>query len=58
MLFLGLVFVGFEIYEFVYYVLEGVNLIIGFYWFSFFILLGMYGCYVLLGIVWVICLLI
>jgi hypothetical protein len=38
-----LVFVGFEIYEFAHYVHEGVNLTIGSYWSSFFILLGTHG---------------
>ena len=37
---LGLVFVGFEIYEFAHYVSEGVTPQIGSYWSSFFILLG------------------
>jgi heme/copper-type cytochrome/quinol oxidase subunit 3 len=37
---LGLVFVGFEIYEFAHYASEGVNPTIGSYWSSFFILLG------------------
>lgn len=55
---LGIVFVGFEIYEFIHYVHEGVNLSIGSYWSSFFILLGTHGAHVSLGIVWIICLLI
>ncbi|MGX5789608.1 cytochrome aa3 quinol oxidase subunit III [Staphylococcus equorum] len=55
---LGMVFVGFEIYEFAHYVGEGVNLTIGSYWSSFFILLGTHGAHVSLGIVWIICLLI
>ena len=55
---LGIVFVGFEIYEFTHYVHEGVNLSIGSYWSSFFILLGTHGAHVSLGIVWIICLLI
>ena len=55
---LGMVFVGFEIYEFAHYVHEGVNLTIGSYWSSFFILLGTHGAHVSLGIVWLICLLI
>ncbi|MDH5140471.1 cytochrome aa3 quinol oxidase subunit III [Staphylococcus cohnii] len=55
---LGIVFVGFEIYEFAHYVGEGVNLTIGSYWSSFFILLGTHGAHVSLGIVWIICLLI
>ncbi|MFQ3782316.1 cytochrome aa3 quinol oxidase subunit III [Staphylococcus saprophyticus] len=55
---LGMVFVGFEIYEFAHYVHEGVNLTIGSYWSSFFILLGTHGAHVSLGIVWIICLLI
>ncbi|MDK9847486.1 cytochrome aa3 quinol oxidase subunit III [Staphylococcus equorum] len=55
---LGVVFVGFEIYEFIHYVNEGVNLSIGSYWSSFFILLGTHGAHVSLGIVWIICLLI
>lgn len=55
---LGVVFVGFEIYEFIHYVHEGVNLSIGSYWSSFFILLGTHGAHVSLGIVWIICLLI
>jgi len=55
---LGAVFVGFEIYEFAHYVHEGVNLTIGSYWSSFFILLGTHGAHVSLGIVWIICLLI
>ncbi|WP_436966277.1 cytochrome aa3 quinol oxidase subunit III [Staphylococcus shinii] len=55
---LGMVFVGFEIYEFMHYVHEGVNLTIGSYWSSFFILLGTHGAHVSLGIVWIICLLI
>ena len=54
----GLVFVGFEIYEFAHYVSEGVNLTIGSYWSSFFILLGTHGAHVSLGIVWITCLLI
>ena len=57
-LLLGLVFVGFEIYEFAHYASEGVNPTIGSYWSSFFILLGTHGCHVTLGIVWAICLLI
>ncbi|HCC5681126.1 TPA: cytochrome aa3 quinol oxidase subunit III, partial [Staphylococcus aureus] len=57
-LLLGLVFVGFEIYEFAHYASEGVNPTIGSYWSSFFILLGTHGCHVSLGIVWAICLLI
>lgn len=55
---LGMIFVGFEIYEFAHYVHEGVNLTIGSYWSSFFILLGTHGAHVSLGIVWIICLLI
>ena len=55
---LGAVFVGFEIYEFAHYVHEGVNLTIGSYWSSFFILLGTHGAHVSLGIVWITCLLI
>ena len=55
---LGMVFVGFEIYEFAHYVHEGVNLTIGSYWSSFFILLGTHGAHVSLGIVWITCLLI
>ncbi|MDN8904652.1 cytochrome aa3 quinol oxidase subunit III, partial [Staphylococcus aureus] len=55
---LGLVFVGFEIYEFAQYASEGVNPSIGSYWSSLFILLGTHGCHVSLGIVWAICLLI
>lgn len=55
---LGMVFVGLEIYEFAHYVHEGVNLTIGSYWSSFFILLGTHGAHVSLGIVWIICLLI
>ncbi|OEK47789.1 cytochrome C oxidase subunit III [Staphylococcus saprophyticus] len=55
---LGMVFVGFEIYEFAHYVHESVNLTIGSYWSSFFILLGTHGAHVSLGIVWIICLLI
>src|SRR5699024_10358892 len=54
----GVVFVGFEIYEFAHYVSEGVNLTIGSYWSSFFILLGTHGAHVSLGIIWIICLLI
>ncbi|MFF5908690.1 cytochrome aa3 quinol oxidase subunit III [Staphylococcus cohnii] len=54
----GVVFVGFEIYEFANYVSEGVNLTIGSYWSSFFILLGTHGAHVSLGIVWITCLLI
>ncbi len=50
-LLLGLVFVGFEIYEFAHYASEGVNPTIGSYWSSFFILLGTHGCHVSLGIV-------
>ena len=42
-LLLGLVFVGFEIYEFAHYASEGVNPTIGSYWSSFFILLGTHG---------------
>ncbi|WP_188350427.1 cytochrome aa3 quinol oxidase subunit III, partial [Staphylococcus nepalensis] len=45
----GVVFVGFEIYEFAHYVSEGVNLTIGSYWSSFFILLGTHGAHVSLG---------
>ena len=55
---LGMVFVGFEIYEFAHSVHEGGNLTIGSYWSSFFILLGTHGAHVSLGIVWIICLLI
>ena len=55
---LGLVFVGFEIYEFAHYASEGVNPTIGSFWSSFFILLGTHGAHVSLGIVWIICLLI
>ena len=55
---LGLVFVGFEIYEFAHYVSEGVTPQIGSYWSSFFILLGTHGAHVSLGIGWIICLLI
>ena len=47
---LGLVFVGFEIYEFAHYVSEGVTPQIGSYWSSF-ILLGTHGAHVSLGIV-------
>ena len=43
---LGLVFVGFEIYEFAHYVSEGVTPQIGSYWSSFFILLGTHGAHV------------
>lgn len=57
-LLLGVVFVGFEIYEFAHYVSEGVTPQIGSYWSSFFILLGTHGAHVSLGIVWIICLLI
>lgn len=49
---LGLVFVGFEIYEFAHYVSEGVTPQIGSYWSSFFILLGTHGAHVSLGIGW------
>ncbi|MDH9160941.1 cytochrome aa3 quinol oxidase subunit III [Staphylococcus casei] len=55
---LGMVFVGFEIYEFAHYVSEGVTPQIGSYWSSFFILLGTHGAHVSLGIVWITCLLI
>lgn len=55
---LGLVFVGFEIYEFAHYVSEGVTPQIGSYWSSFFILLGTHGAHVSLGIGWIVCLLI
>ena len=55
---LGLVFVGFEIYEFAHYVSEGVTPQIGSYWSSFFILLGTHGAHVSLGIGLIICLLI
>ena len=55
---LGLIFVGFEIYEFAYYASEGVTPKVGSYWSSFFILLGTHGAHVSLGIVWIICLLI
>ena len=54
---LGLVFVGFEIYEFAHYASEGVNPTIGSFWSSFFILLGTHGAHVSLGIVFI-CLLI
>ena len=54
---LGLVFVGFEIYEFAHYVSEGVTPQIGSYWSSFFIPLGTHGAHVSL-IGWIICLLI
>ena len=40
---LGLVFVGFEIYEFAHYVSEGVTPQIGSYWSSFFILYLLYS---------------
>lgn len=55
---LGLIFVGFEIYEFAYYASEGVTPKVGSYWSSFFILLGTHGAHVSLGIGWIICLLI
>lgn len=55
---LGLVFVGFEIYEFAHYASEGVTPKVGSYWSSFFILLGTHGAHVSLGIGWIICLLI
>ena len=48
---LGLVFVGFEIYEFAHYVSEGVTPQIGSYWSSFFILLGTHGAHVSLVLV-------
>ena len=55
---LGLVFVGFEIYEFSHYASEGVTPKLSSYWSSFFILLGTHGAHVSLGIGWIICLLI
>lgn len=55
---LGIGFIGYEIYEFSHYAMEGANPTIGSYWSSFFILLGTHGAHVTFGIVWIICLLI
>src|SRR5699024_3149822 len=54
----GVLFICFEIYVVVNFVSEVVNLTIGSYWSSFFILLGTHGAHVSLGIVWITCLLI
>ncbi|MFZ0368205.1 MAG: cytochrome aa3 quinol oxidase subunit III [Halobacillus sp.] len=51
-LFLGLGFLGFEIYEFIHYSHEGATLQSSAYWSSFFTLAGTHGLHVTLGIGW------
>lgn len=55
---LGFAFLGFEIYEFVHYVQEGVSLQSSAYWSAFFILTGTHGVHVALGLGWIIMILI
>lgn len=57
-LLLGASFLGFEIYEFVHYVSEGVTLQSSAYWSAFYILAGTHGIHVTLGIGWMIAILI
>ncbi|EUJ36018.1 cytochrome aa3 quinol oxidase subunit III [Brochothrix campestris] len=57
-LLMGMGFVYYEVYEFVHYVSEGVNLGVGSYWSAFFVLLGTHGAHVSVGIIWIIGLLI
>ncbi|EFI85083.1 cytochrome aa3 quinol oxidase subunit III [Listeria grayi] len=52
-LLLGAGFVGFEIYEFSHYVMEGVTMQVGSYWSSFFVLLGTHGLHVTIGLFWI-----
>lgn len=57
-LILGAGFIGYELYEFVHYVHEGVTLGTSAHWSMFFILLGTHGLHVSIGIGWIILLLI
>ncbi|WP_088810123.1 MULTISPECIES: cytochrome aa3 quinol oxidase subunit III [Listeria] len=52
-LLLGAGFVGFEIYEFAHYVMEGVTMKVGSYWSAFFVLLGTHGLHVTIGLFWI-----
>ncbi|MHC5251517.1 cytochrome aa3 quinol oxidase subunit III [Listeria kieliensis] len=52
-LLLGAGFVGFEIYEFAHYIMEGVTMKVGSYWSSFFVLLGTHGAHVTIGLFWI-----
>lgn len=53
-LILGMIFIGFEIYEFIHYVSEGVTLQSSAYWSAFYILAGTHGIHVMAGIGWMI----
>jgi cytochrome aa3-600 menaquinol oxidase subunit 3 len=55
---LGLSFLGFEIYEFIHYIGEGVSLTSSAYWSAFFILTGTHGVHVALGLGWMVLLII
>lgn len=54
MLLLGVVFVGMEINEFYYLIVEGVGLSCSVFLLLFFLLVGMYGLYVVSGMLWII----
>lgn len=55
---LGLSFLGFEIYEFIHYIHEGVSLQSSAYWSAFFLLTGTHGVHVALGLGWIVLILI
>jgi cytochrome c oxidase subunit 3/cytochrome o ubiquinol oxidase subunit 3 len=56
--FLGLVFLGFQAYEFTTFVHEGLNLQVNLFGSTFFVLTGFHGGHVLIGVIWLLTLLV
>jgi heme/copper-type cytochrome/quinol oxidase subunit 3 len=56
--FLGLVFLGFQVYEFTSFVHEGLTLQTNLFGSTFFVLTGTHGAHVLVGVIWLVTLLV
>ena len=56
--FLGLVFLGFQVYEFTSFVHEGLTLQTNLFGSTFFVLTGTHGAHVLVGVIWLLTLLV
>jgi heme/copper-type cytochrome/quinol oxidase subunit 3 len=56
--FLGLVFLGFQVYEFASFVHEGLTLQTNLFGSTFFVLTGTHGAHVLVGVIWLLTLLV
>ncbi|OLB51386.1 MAG: cytochrome oxidase subunit III [Candidatus Rokubacteria bacterium 13_2_20CM_2_70_11] len=54
--FFGLIFLGFQAYEFTHFVREGLTLQRNLFGSTFFVLTGLHGAHVTIGVVWLLCL--